>query len=187
MSNALDMKEFQTQLQHLDRLVQGTEHLADPAVQAHFRDTVRVLLELHTAGLTRLLSHVETAGPVGRQILEVCGQDEVVSGLLLLHGLHSLNLEARVQQALSDVRPQLHAHGGDVELLEVSEQLVRLRLHGSCDGCPSSSVTMKQTIEEAILARAPDVLAVEVEGVVEAGAPPTDSARLALPLLQGTP
>ncbi len=173
----------------LDQLVQGSrDGFADPAAQAHVREVVRAVLDLHGAGLARLLEHIEAAGEAGRTVLDACGRDEVVGGLLLLHGLHTLNLEARVRQALAEVRPFLHSHGGDVELLAVSEQGVRLRLSGSCDGCPSSAVTMQQTIEEAILARAPDVFAVEVEGMVEAAAPPpTVGARLALPVLQGSP
>ena len=84
-------------------------------------------------------------------------------GLLLLHGLHPLGMEDRVLQALEQVRPALKTHHGGVELIGVFDGVVRLRLVGSCHGCPSSSVTMKQTIEEAILARAPDVAGVEVE------------------------
>ena len=74
-----------------------------------------------------------------------------MGGLLLLHGLHPLDLEARVRQALDKVRPYLRSHGGNVELLGVDEGVVRLRLEGSCHGCPSSAATMRQTIEEAIL------------------------------------
>ena len=105
------------------------------------------------------------AGEAGAAILDACARDDVVGGLLLLHGLHPLDLEARVRQALEQVRPYLRSHGGNVELLGVGDGVVRLRLEGSCHGCPSSAVTMKQTIEEAILAKAPDVTAVEVEGL----------------------
>ena len=54
----------------------------------------------------------------------------VLGGLLLLHGLHPLGVEERVLQALEDVRPYLRSHGGNVELVEVSEGVARLRLHG---------------------------------------------------------
>ena len=90
-----------------------------------------------------------------------------MASLLLLHGLHPLDLEARVRQALEQVRPYLRTHGGDVELLGVDDGVVRLRMQGSCHGCPSSAVTLKHTIEEAIYDAAPDVAAIEVEGVVE--------------------
>ncbi len=62
---------------------------------------------------------------------------------------------------LADVRPYLGTHGGDVELLGVSEGVAQLRLEGSCSGCPSSTVTLRMAIEEAIYKAAPDVERVE--------------------------
>ena len=59
--------------------------------------------------------------------------------------------------ALDEVRPYLASHGGDVELLGVEDGVVRLRLEGSCNGCPSSAMTLKLAIEEAIARAAPDV------------------------------
>jgi Fe-S cluster biogenesis protein NfuA len=93
-------------------------------------------------------------------------------------------VEERVRRALEGVRPYLRTHGGGVELLGVSDGIVRLRLEGSCHSCPSSAVTMKQTVEEAILGQAPEVAAVEVEEAAGGAAPAADGpARIALPLL----
>jgi Fe-S cluster biogenesis protein NfuA len=120
----------------------------------------------------------------GRALLDACARDEVVGGLLLLHGLHPLDVETRVRQALEQVRPYLRSHGGNVELLGVDGGVVRLRLEGSCHSCPSSSATMQQTVEEAIYGKAPEVTAVEVEGMAEAApAPETERGRVALPIL----
>jgi Fe-S cluster biogenesis protein NfuA len=173
-----DAKEFQSQLQRLDTLLRE----GGPAAE-HTRTVVSALLDLHGAGLTRLLEHVAEADGVGASILDACARDEVVGGLLLLHGLHPTSLEDRVLQALDAVRPALRAHGGNVEMLEVDGGVVRLRLEGNCHGCPSSAATMKQTIEEAIVARAPDAEAIEVEGVADGVAETGDLARLALPLV----
>jgi Fe-S cluster biogenesis protein NfuA len=184
MTDTLDAKEFQAQLQRLEDLLSGLERFADPAAQTHTRAVVRAVLDLHGAALGRLLDHLAGGGEAGRAVLDACAGDEVVSGLLLLHGLHPLGVEARVRQALDQVRPYLRSHGGNVELLGVADGVVRLRLQGSCHSCPSSSVTMKQTVEEAILARAPDVTVVEVEGMAEhAPAPADGGARVALPVL----
>jgi Fe-S cluster biogenesis protein NfuA len=97
--------------------------------------------------------------------------------------LHPLGLEERVRQALEGVRPYLRSHGGNVELLEVRDGVVRLRLQGNCHHCPSSALTMQQTVEEAIFGKAPEVTAVEVEGADEEPPPSRDGARVALPLL----
>ena len=62
------------------------------------------------------------------------------------------------------MRPYLGSHGGDVELLDVTaDGVVRLRMLGSCDGCPSSAVTLKLAVEGAIEAAAPEITAIEVE------------------------
>ncbi len=171
MSDALDAREFQARLQRLDALLQGIERLADPSVRSQTREIVQALLELHCVGLERVLEHVAEAGEAGAAAIGACARDEVAGGLLLLHGLHPLGVEERVLLALEGVRPYLASHGGDVELLGIRDGVARLRLVGSCHGCPSSSLTMKQTIEEAIVGRAPDLTAVEVEG--ETSAPMT--------------
>jgi len=167
MTESLDVREFQSRLGRLDALLHEAEDSADPAAAARTREIVQAILDLHGTGLERIIGHLEAAGPAGAPILDVCARDDVVEGLLLLHGLHPLGLEARVLQALDQVRARLRSHGGDVELLGVDGGIVRLRLTGSCHGCPSSAMTMRQTIEEAILAKAPDASAIDVEGAVE--------------------
>jgi Fe-S cluster biogenesis protein NfuA len=67
-----------------------------------------------------------------------------------------------VTRALDGVRPFLQTHGGNVEVLEIGDGIVRLRMVGTCNGCPSSELTMKARIERAIYQAAPDVAAIEV-------------------------
>jgi Fe-S cluster biogenesis protein NfuA/nitrite reductase/ring-hydroxylating ferredoxin subunit len=86
--------------------------------------------------------------------------------LLAHHGLHPKDTHTRVVEALDQVRPYLGSHAGGVELLGVDpEGVVHLRLEGSCDGCPSSTMTVKLAIERAIEEAAPEVTAVEVENL----------------------
>jgi Fe-S cluster biogenesis protein NfuA len=91
--------------------------------------------------------------------------DEFVASLLLVLGLHPDPMEARVQEALASVRPFLGQHGGDVELLGIDDELgaVKLRLLGSCDGCPSSAATLQGAVEVAIHEKAPEVTRIVVE------------------------
>jgi Fe-S cluster biogenesis protein NfuA len=111
--------------------------------------------------------HGAPAGGAGT-LLEQFAADDLVASLLILHGLHPLDTSARIERALASVRPFLASHGGDVELLGVDEAgRVRLRLAGSCHGCPSSRVTMQTAVERAIAERAPEVTAIEVDGVAE--------------------
>jgi Fe-S cluster biogenesis protein NfuA/nitrite reductase/ring-hydroxylating ferredoxin subunit len=116
---------------------------------------------------------VVAQGNERERIFEALAEDELVSHLLLLHGLHPLDVETRVVRALEEVRPYLQSHGGNVELLGIEGGLARVRLQGSCDGCPSSTVTLKLAIEEAVLKAAPDLEGIEAEGVTEPKPAPT--------------
>jgi Fe-S cluster biogenesis protein NfuA len=127
---------------------------------------VQALIELYGEALGRI---VERAPQAMHDLVD----DEVVGHLLLLHELHPLGLEERVGRALDEVRPYLAMHGGGVELLGVTGGVVRLRLEGSCSGCPSSRVTLEHAVEEAIRREAPDVEAVEAEDGEPAPAPPS--------------
>ena len=128
----------------------------------HDVELVQALVELYGEGLARIVAHDPecVAGVAG---------DEVVSYLLLLHGLHPAPVEERVRGALAEVRPYLEQHGGDVELLGVEGGVARLRLQGTCNGCASSTATLKLAIEEAIQRAAPDIESVEAEGAVAPG------------------
>src|SRR3954447_1630296 len=101
MSSTLDTREFQAGLQRLDVLLREAEQQADPANLVRFQQIVQGVLDLHRAGLERLLERVAESSET---LLDTLGSDDLVSGLLLLHGLHPLDVEARVRQALEGVR-----------------------------------------------------------------------------------
>jgi Fe-S cluster biogenesis protein NfuA len=125
-------------------------------------ELVQALVDLYGEGLARIVAH-DPEGVAG------VASDELVSHLLLMHGLHPIPLEDRVLGALADVRPYLEQHGGDVELLSIEGGIARLRLQGTCNGCASSTATLKLAIEDAIQRVAPDIDGIEAEGVVEPG------------------
>lgn len=157
---------FQQRMQEIEGLIHAIEASADPATRSRVEELVQRLLELHGAGLERVLELVSATGEQGAAIIDELGADALASSLLLLHGLHPLSFEDRVEQALEKVRPYLSSHGGDVELLGAADGVVRLRLVGRGDGCSGSAKTLKLALEEAIYAAAPDVTAIDVEGVV---------------------
>ncbi len=145
---------------------------AGAAFRGKAEELVQLLMRLYGAGLERILSAVDDAGPASVPIFARLADDELVASLMVLHDLHPLDLEARISRALDHVRPYLGSHGGGVELVGVVDGVVRLRLEGSCDGCPSSAVTMKLAIEKAIEEAAPEITGIEVEGVApETGHP----------------
>lgn len=121
-------------------------------------DAIQGLMELYGAALARILE-------LAPEMVPRLAEDELVAHVLLLHGLHPVDVQARVEEALESVRPYLATHGGNVELLSISDGVAHLRLNGTCHGCPSSTATLKQAIEEAIFKMAPDVERIEAEGV----------------------
>jgi len=168
-------KHFQQQMERVEELVEAIETWADPNLRAKAIELVQTLMDFHGAGIERMMDVTAKAGAAGYAIFDDFAKDALVSSLLLLYGLHPLDIETRIEQAIEKVRPSLNLHEGGVELLGVQDGVVRLRLQGSCDGCPSSALTLKHTIEEAIYAAAPDVTTIEVEGVTATAAAAPDN------------
>ena len=153
----------------VEGLLERLERLPDPDARETATEVVQALLDLYGEGLGRIVEVLAAHddGTLARELSE----DELVAHLLLLHGLHPVPVEERVREALEGVLPYLESHGGNVQLLGVEEGIVHLRLEGSCAGCPSSSMTLKLAIEDAIFKAAPDVEEVQAEGAVAPGGP----------------
>jgi Fe-S cluster biogenesis protein NfuA/nitrite reductase/ring-hydroxylating ferredoxin subunit len=142
----------------VEGLLGELESLPDARARDTALETVQAVVELYGAGLERILAEV------GELQTTLLARDELVAHLLLLHDLHPVGVEERVREALESVRPYLGSHGGDVELLGVADGVARVRMQGSCEGCPASSMTLKLAIEDAVLKAAPDVERVEADG-----------------------
>jgi Fe-S cluster biogenesis protein NfuA len=71
------------------------------------------------------------------------------------------SIQKRVQEALDEIRPQIQLDGGDVELVSVEKQTVKVRLVGHCAGCPMSAMTLKNGVEALIKERVPEIQKVE--------------------------
>lgn len=165
-------QEFQRRLGRVDELIAALEGALDPKVREQTRELIQTLLDLHATGLERILDAVHATGAPGAAVIDELGRDQLVSGVLLLHGLHPLDLETRVRTALETVSPRLGLHGGSVELVSVSDDgAVRIKLEGNCNGCPSSRITLHSTIEEELYTAAPDITSLEVDGANDPHAP----------------
>src|SRR5262245_37050697 len=92
--------------------------------------------------------------------------DPAAQALLAMYALGDPDQEDVVEEALEQVRPYIHSHGGDVELLSVEDGVVRVRMSGSCQGCAASAMTLRRGIEEPLRAGYPgfrEVVAEEPE------------------------
>jgi Fe-S cluster biogenesis protein NfuA len=159
---------LQERIRKIDGLVTQLQNAGDPVVRASALELVQTVMEFHARAIDRMMEVIASSGDAGWAMIETFTRDELVNSILLLHGLHPEDLDTRVRTALESVRPYLKSHGGNVELVEIADGVVRLRLMGSCNGCPSSSVTLKTAIEKAVLEAAPDVASIECQAATAA-------------------
>jgi hypothetical protein len=124
--------------QEIDRLIGAVEQLGDASARETARALVRALLDLHGAALQRWVAQLDRAA------VERAAADPEIAALLVLHGLHPVDLETRVKRALADL-PR-------AELVEIAGGIVRAR------------AARPEEARERLLAAAPDALAIEVSG-----------------------
>ena len=154
--------EFRLQTERVEKLAARLESAGDPEIRATALDLVQSVVELHGAALQRLVDTLMQT-PEGELALSHALENDLVSSMLLLHNLHPDDMETRVLRGIEKARPYLKSHGGDVELAGVRDGIVHLRLHGTCGSCPSSSITLKNAVEDALFEVAPDIVKIVSE------------------------
>ena len=167
-----DQAKLRELSERIEPLLEEVRSMASPPVWDRVEEIVRSVVQLYGEGLKRIDEIAAADGAAGERLRSQLAADDLVSSLLILHGLHPKDFETRVHEALERVRPYLGSHGGDVEITELDADagLVRLRMKGSCDGCPSSLLTVKLAVEGAIRESAPEATKIEVEGITDPGA-----------------
>lgn len=172
--------EPRQQARRIQELVEQIEAQPNPAARTLLQECLQATLAFHGQGLSRMLQVVADAGPGGKIIVERLIHDEAVRGLLLIHGLHPVDLETRLREALAKVRPYMESHGGNVELVSLAGDVARLRLQGTCQSCPSSAVTLELAVRNAVEEACPDLMGFEVEGAAPARPPQTANQESAI-------
>jgi Fe-S cluster biogenesis protein NfuA len=165
--------EFRLQTERVEKLAARLEKANDPETRAAALDLVQSVMELHGMALNRMLQAMAKT-PEGEAAVIEAVNDDLVAAMLLLHGLHPDDMETRVLRGIEKVRPYLKSHGGDVELASVRDGIVHLVLHGSCGSCPSSSLTLKTAVEDALFEAAPDIVEIKADNAA-ATAPATSN------------
>jgi Fe-S cluster biogenesis protein NfuA/nitrite reductase/ring-hydroxylating ferredoxin subunit len=135
------------------------EEHGDPATRELAEALVSAVVAMYGAGLERI------AAALNGELARVA-EDPLVASLLLIHDLHPVPLAERVQGALDTVRPYMESHGGDVELVGISEDgVATIALRGSCSDCAASSATLELAVKQALEEAAPDLEGLEVLGM----------------------
>ncbi len=177
-----DDRDLQKSAQRIGSLVHDLETIADPAARARSKELVQLLLDLHGAGLERMLDIVFRSGEPGLKVIDEFDQDPLVSSLLVLYGIHPEDLQTRVERKITQIRSKLHKMGADAQLVSVNEGEVRLRVTIDGHGCGSTKRTVQSTLEESLYEAAPDLTSLIVEGLEE----PAASGFVAVEMLLGT-
>jgi hypothetical protein len=154
--------EFQQRLESIEVVIRQIETTSDPNVRTAARELVQLVMELHGAGLERILEILQSNGESGQSLLGSLGRDEMVSSLLVLYGLHPLSMEERIHQAIEKANRQMRARDGSVELAGIEDGVVRLHLKANGHG-----PALKEIVEAAIYQAAPDAVSLVIDGAEE--------------------
>ncbi|TVP62838.1 MAG: hypothetical protein EA343_09905 [Nodularia sp. (in: Bacteria)] len=118
----------------------------------------RAIEDLHKVALTHLIKNLKQES---MSALRQAVDDEIVYSVLLYHELvkpQPAPLIERIQAALEEVRPGLKSHDGDVEFVAIKPpDTVEVKLIGSCSSCPTSTLTLTQSVEQAIKNHCPEI------------------------------
>jgi Fe-S cluster biogenesis protein NfuA/nitrite reductase/ring-hydroxylating ferredoxin subunit len=160
------------QSEHIQELIEEVDALPDGAARKLMQECIQEILTFYGHGLERILRVVSSgSSAAARDIYNDLIEDSFVSGLLLIHDLHPLDLKTRLHQAIEKVKPYIDSHGGSIEIVSLANGVAKLKLSGSCKSCPSSASTLELGIRQAIEENCPDLSGLEVEGITVAPKP----------------
>lgn len=170
---------FDEILPRIAELAEGLNHHPDPTVVATVSELLDWIDAFHVQGIGTLVAMIrEWRGEI---FLESAATHPITGLLLDAYGLGShadVNAAQRaVQAALAEVRPYLASHGGDMEVVTIEDGLVRLRLHGMCDGCTGAEATLTERVEVAMRDHWIDFRQLETEEATAAAHPPPPTER----------
>ncbi len=165
------LASFGPLLDRLESLLESVEGL-DAEVRMQVFELLDGVDAVHRLAITRL------ADGLGDDLAGVRQSDLAVDWLFEAYGV-GVTDTAAASHALESIRPYIHEHGGEVEVLSVKHGVVRVRLLGSCSGCTAAADTLRNGVEEALRDHLPGFVAMDV-------APDDGAASHPPPLLQIT-
>ena len=167
-----EMAELNQQSQHIQELIEEIDSLPDPATRKMMQECIQEIVSFYGHGLEKILRVISKGNSAAaKDIYNDLIEDSFISGLLLIHDLHPLDLKTRLYHALEKVRPYIDSHGGSVELVSLEDGIAKIKLSGSCKTCPSSGSTLELGIKQAIEENCPDLLDLQVEGITSSPKP----------------
>lgn len=159
--------EFQEQVRQLGKLIIQFDEMPESPQKTACREVVQLLMDVHGAGLSRMMEIVFESEGLGPAIIDKIGHDTITSSLLLLHSLHPDDLETRVHKAMERIAPRLRKVSCSADLVQMQEGIVRVRVTTGDHTCGSSANDVRAIVEEGVYELAPDVASLEILGLEE--------------------
>lgn len=178
--NSNDNLGFDEILPRIAELAEMLSAHTDPAVAATSEELLDWIDAFHLQGIGTLVEMIrEWRGEI---FLDSVASHPVTGLLLSAYGLGTQadlgGAQRSVQAALAEVRPYLASHGGDMEVVSITDGVVRLKLHGSCDGCSAATATLTERVELALRSHWNDFRRLETEEITAAPHPPPQAGGL---------
>lgn len=117
--------------------------------------------EFHRVGITQIVKKLK-GDPRGKELLFELVDEPTVYALFAMHGIVRADVTTRANRVIDGVRPYMQSHGGDVELVRIEGDTAFVKLHGACNGCSMSAVTLRETVEEALFGQISELKRLEV-------------------------
>ncbi len=156
-------REVQERVRRIEALVHQCEAIPEAKLRHNVQELLQAVMELHGAALDRLMTMISDWRPEAAPLINELANDELVGNLLLLHGLHPLDLQTRVEQALAGIESILRGYGAHAEVLGMPGGAIRLRVSGVTSTAVAKST--RAAIEEAINRAAPDAASLAIPGL----------------------
>jgi hypothetical protein len=173
-------REFQERIRGIEGLITRLEGMPDRSLWSAVRELLQSVMDLHGVALDRMLTILAEHDGQPGGLLESLSNDGLVGSLLLLHGLHPVDLKTRVRRALDKNESILRGYGARAELLDTLDGNVQIQVRGVSSGHLAKS--SRTAIEEAIYQAAPDVASLTILGLEQFSADfvPLDQLRMAV-------
>ncbi|MDP9023384.1 MAG: NifU family protein [Actinomycetota bacterium] len=161
------MDDLDALLTHLEELLESLQEFDEP-IQEQVFDLLDGIDVLHRMALT----HLGDALSDQVDLNELRQAHPAISWLFDAYAV-GVDERAAAEQALEEIRPYIHSHGGEVEILEVQDGVVHVRMSGACAGCTASAVTLREGVESSLREHFPGFMHLTVEDdEAEPHAPP---------------
>lgn len=147
--------------QKIEELVRQADAIPDPRTRALAIDLVSAVMELHGAALHRIVELARSPEHTSN-LTDAMAADDFVSAVLAMHDLHPHEAAERIKRSAEKVRQELRPGSMDLELKEVTDRRVRVRLIG---GKPAARAAARHWIQSALYEAAPEIEEIVIEGV----------------------